>query len=93
MPGLLAARRGEGYQLHARLLNPQLARTLHAIGFDRVYDLGTNWRAELSHTPRHLSEHRTIAPEMAFITDERDVMRLDPKPGNSCFGCGGANPS
>ena len=58
--------------------DPQLHRQLTiAGGFDRVYDLGTNWRAELSHTPRHLSEHRTIAPEMGFIADERDLMRLE----------------
>jgi len=58
--------------------DPQLHRQLTiAGGFDRIYDLGTNWRAELSHTPRHLSEHRTIAPEMAFIADERDVMRVE----------------
>jgi nondiscriminating aspartyl-tRNA synthetase len=60
--------------------DPQLHRQLTiAGGFDRVYDLGPNWRAELSHTPRHLSEHRTIAPEVAFISDERDVMRLEEK--------------
>jgi aspartyl-tRNA synthetase len=58
--------------------DPQLHRQLTiAGGFDRVYDLGPNWRAELSHTPRHLSEHRTIAPEMAFISDERDTMRVE----------------
>jgi aspartyl-tRNA synthetase len=58
--------------------DPQLHRQLTiAGGFDRVYDLGTNWRAELSHTPRHLSEHRTVAPEMGFIDDETDVMRLE----------------
>ena len=58
--------------------DPQLHRQLTiAGGFDRIYDLGTNWRAELSHTPRHLSEHRTVAPEMAFIADERDTMRLE----------------
>jgi aspartyl-tRNA synthetase len=57
--------------------DPQLHRQLTiAGGFDRIYDLGTNWRAELSHTPRHLSEYRTIAPEMAFISDERDTMRV-----------------
>ena len=38
LPSLLAARRGEGYDLHARLLNPQLPRMLHAIGFDQVYE-------------------------------------------------------
>ncbi len=60
--------------------DPQLHRQLTiAGGFDRVYDLGTNWRAELSHTPRHLSEHRTIAPEMAFLEDESDTMRVQEK--------------
>jgi aspartyl-tRNA synthetase len=58
--------------------DPQLHRQLTiAGGFDRVYDLGPNWRAELSHTPRHLGEHRTIAPELAFISDERDTMRVE----------------
>jgi ornithine--oxo-acid transaminase len=38
LPGLLAARRGQGYELHARYLNPQLPRMLHAIGFDKVYE-------------------------------------------------------
>ena len=58
--------------------DPQLHRQLTiAGGFDRIYDLGTNWRAELSHTPRHMSEHRTIAPEIAFIRDERDVMEVE----------------
>jgi nondiscriminating aspartyl-tRNA synthetase len=58
--------------------DPQLHRQLTiAGGFDRIYDLGTNWRAELSHTPRHMSEHRTIAPEVAFIKDERDLMRVE----------------
>jgi ornithine--oxo-acid transaminase len=35
---LLAARRGEGYDLHTRYGNPQLARTLRTIGFDTVYE-------------------------------------------------------
>lgn len=57
--------------------DPQLHRQLTvAGGFDRIYDLGANWRAEVSHTPRHTSEHRTIAPEMAFISDEKDVIRV-----------------
>src|SRR5215467_8032579 len=38
LPSILAARRGEGYDLSARLLNPQLTRTLHTIGFDKVYE-------------------------------------------------------
>jgi ornithine--oxo-acid transaminase len=35
--GLLAARGAERYGLHARHLNPQLHRMLHAIGFDKIY--------------------------------------------------------
>lgn len=38
LQGILATRRGEGYALHARHLNPQLPRTLHTIGFDTVYE-------------------------------------------------------
>ncbi|HKE63869.1 MAG TPA: aspartate aminotransferase family protein [Micromonosporaceae bacterium] len=37
--GELLKRRGaERYELHARLLNPQLPKMLHAIGFDKVYE-------------------------------------------------------
>ena len=58
--------------------DPQLHRQLAiAGGLGRVYDLGPSWRAELSHTPRHMSEHRTIAPELSFIEDERDTMRVE----------------
>jgi ornithine--oxo-acid transaminase len=38
LPSLVNARRGQGYELHARYLNPQLPRMLHAIGFDRRYE-------------------------------------------------------
>ncbi|HEX9067093.1 MAG TPA: aspartate aminotransferase family protein [Streptosporangiaceae bacterium] len=38
LPGLLAERSGQGYDLHARYMNPQLPRMLHAIGFDKVYE-------------------------------------------------------
>jgi ornithine--oxo-acid transaminase len=40
LPSLLTARRGQGYELHARYLNPQLPRMLHAIGFDKTYERG-----------------------------------------------------
>jgi ornithine--oxo-acid transaminase len=38
LPGLLAERSGQGYELHARYLNPQRPRMLHTIGFDKVYE-------------------------------------------------------
>ncbi len=46
--------------------DPQLHRELLiAAGFDKIFDCGPSWRAEKSHTIRHMTEHRTIAPEMA----------------------------
>jgi len=57
--------------------DPQLHRQLSILaGFDKVYDLGPSWRAELSHTTRHLCEYRGCAVELAFIKDEEDVMRV-----------------
>jgi ornithine--oxo-acid transaminase len=35
--GLLGERAGEGHRLQGRMLNPQLPKMLHAIGFDRTY--------------------------------------------------------
>ena len=58
--------------------DPQLHRQLVVIsGMDRIYDLGPSWRAEPSHTPRHLCEHRGCAVELGFINDETDVMRVE----------------
>ena len=57
--------------------DPQLHRQLAiAGGLDRIYDLGPNWRAETSHTPRHLCEHRACAVELGFIKDEVDTERV-----------------
>jgi len=58
--------------------DPQLHRQLAiAGGLDKIYDLGPSWRAELSHTPRHLCEHHTFAVEMGFLTDELDTERVE----------------
>jgi len=58
--------------------DPQLHRQLLiAAGFEKIYDLGPSWRAELSDQPTHLAEHRTIAPEFAFMKDEGDMMKLE----------------
>ncbi|MBL7160857.1 MAG: aspartate--tRNA(Asn) ligase [Candidatus Aenigmarchaeota archaeon] len=57
--------------------DPQLHRELViAGGFDRVYDLGPSWRAEHSHTSRHLCEHRGLAPEFT-LKDEGETMRME----------------
>lgn len=58
--------------------DPQLHRQLLiAAGFDKVFDLGPNWRAEPSHTPRHICEHRACAVEFGFMNDESDMMRVE----------------
>ena len=58
--------------------DPQLHRQLAiASGFEKIVDMGPSWRAELSHTIRHLCEHRGIAVELAFIKDETDTMRIE----------------
>ena len=36
-----------------------------------------HWRAELSHTPRHLCEHHTFAVEFGFLKDELDTERVE----------------
>ena len=57
--------------------DPQLHRQLTVLGgLTKVYDLGPSWRAEVSHTVRHLSEHRGCAIEQAFIKDESDLIAL-----------------
>jgi aspartyl-tRNA synthetase len=58
--------------------DPQLHRQLTiAGGIEKLYDIGSSWRAEKSNTVRHLCEHRTCAVELSFIKDERDVMRVE----------------
>jgi aspartyl-tRNA synthetase len=60
--------------------DPQLHRQLLiAGGFEKIYDIGPSWRAEPSDQPTHLAEHRTIAPEFAFMKDETDMIKLEEK--------------
>jgi aspartyl-tRNA synthetase len=58
--------------------DPQLHRELLILsGFEKIFDVGPSWRAEKSNTVRHMTEHRTIAPEISFIKDEKDTMDLE----------------
>jgi len=58
--------------------DPQLHRQLTILGgVEKLYDIGPSWRAEKSHTVKHLCEHRTCAVELAFIKDEKDVMKVE----------------
>jgi len=55
--------------------SPQLYKQMFVVGgFERVYEIGTVFRAEKSNTTRHLTEFTGIDFEMGFIKDENDVM-------------------
>lgn len=46
-------------------------------GFERVFEIGHAYRAELHNTWRHLNEYVSLDVEMGFIKDENDVMDLE----------------
>ncbi len=57
--------------------SPQLYKQiLMATGFDRVYEIAWYFRAEEHDTSRHLNESTAIDIEMAFISNEEDVMKI-----------------
>lgn len=55
--------------------SPQLYKEELVMSFEKVFEVGPFFRAEESHTRRHLSEFVSIDIEQAFATAE-DVMRL-----------------
>lgn len=55
--------------------SPQLYKEQLVVCFDKVFEIGSFFRAEESHTRRHLSEFVSIDIEQAFATSE-DAMRL-----------------
>jgi nondiscriminating aspartyl-tRNA synthetase len=55
--------------------SPQLYKEQLTLGFDRVFEIGPYFRAENSHTVRHLTEFTSIDVEAAFL-DYEDVMDL-----------------
>jgi nondiscriminating aspartyl-tRNA synthetase len=55
--------------------SPQLYKEELVMSFEKVFEIGPFFRAETSHTRRHLSEFVSIDIEQAFATQE-DVMQL-----------------
>jgi len=45
-------------------------------GFDKVFEIGPSFRAEKSHTTRHLAEFTHFDFEMAWINDFDDVLKV-----------------
>lgn len=46
-------------------------------GFERVFEVGHAYRAELHATHRHLNEYVSLDVEMGFLEDETDLMDLE----------------
>lgn len=55
--------------------SPQLYKEQMTIGLERVFEISTFYRAEKSHTVRHLSEFTSVDIEAAFM-DYTDVMEI-----------------
>lgn len=48
-----------------------------AAGYERVFEVGHAYRAELHNTTRHLNEYVSLDVEMGFIRDEHDLMTIE----------------
>lgn len=58
--------------------SPQLYKqAMVASGLERVFEIGTAYRAEKHDTPRHINEFVSLDVEMAFIESEQDLMDLE----------------
>ncbi|MDQ3948666.1 MAG: aspartate--tRNA(Asn) ligase [Thermoproteota archaeon] len=55
--------------------SPQLYKEQLMLGLDKVFEIGPYFRAEKSHTVRHLSEFTSVDIEAAFL-DYEDVMDI-----------------
>ncbi len=56
--------------------SPQLYKQIMVGVYERVYEVAPVYRAELSHTSRHLAEYLSLDVEMGFIEDDSDLMTL-----------------
>ncbi len=56
--------------------SPQLYKQIMVAVFERVFETAPVYRAEHSHTNRHLAEYLSLDVEFGFIDDDGDVMAL-----------------
>lgn len=66
--------------------SPQFYKQMMVIaGFEKVFEIGTFFRAEEHDTNRHLNQFVSMDLEMAFIEDENDIMDLEERMLNYIF--------
>lgn len=56
--------------------SPQLYKQIMVGVFERVFEIGTVYRAEPHFTTRHVNEYTSLDAEMGFIKDYRDVTAM-----------------
>jgi nondiscriminating aspartyl-tRNA synthetase len=52
-------------------------QAMMACGFEKIYEIGPSFRAEKSHTQRHVTEFTQLDLEMSFIDSEDDIFKLE----------------
>lgn len=57
--------------------SPQLYKQIMVGIFEKVFSSGIVFRAEKHSTTRHLNEYTSLDMEMGFITDHRDVIKVE----------------
>ncbi len=57
--------------------SPQLYKQIMVAVHERVFETAPVYRAEASHTTRHLAEYLSLDVEFGFIEDDGDVMDLE----------------
>lgn len=57
--------------------SPQLYKQIMVGVFERVYETAPVYRAEKSHTHRHLAEYLSLDVELGFISSDAEVMDLE----------------
>lgn len=66
----------EAFLVQSAQLYKQL---MQAAGFEKVYEITPQWRAEKSRTPRHVTESWSIDMEMSFIQGQEDILKVQEK--------------
>lgn len=57
--------------------SPQLYKQIMVGALERVFSIGIVFRAEKHSTSRHLNEYTSMDAELGFITDHRDIMKVE----------------